>query len=183
MTLSITVKAGRRRIVVGLADGSGWEVGETGRGMLEAESISFWGTLLVFSLLFEELMGGHAPLLGSTLQSLTASMTLPFSSATSLTQSVLPVATSMCVAQPLTCPYSSMSSSMLHFKGYLISQLSQSWSQSSPSTVGSTLGNRAPSMALMKLFSCWAAGVKYALPRWRTEEKFGMLQGYKVFGY
>lgn len=44
------------------------------------------------------------PLLGSTLQSRTASITLPFSSLTSFTQSVFPVATSMCVANPFTWP-------------------------------------------------------------------------------
>jgi hypothetical protein len=44
------------------------------------------------------------PLLGFTPPRSTASMMLPFSSATSRTQSVLPVATTKCVLHALTCP-------------------------------------------------------------------------------
>jgi hypothetical protein len=78
-----------------------------------------------------------------------ACMTLPFSSATSRTQSVLPVATSTWVLQPLTKPYRSSSSSILKPLGYCTEQLSQSWSQSSPSTALSTTGNRSASAALL----------------------------------
>lgn len=72
VTFSMMVKEGRRRMVVR----SEYEWWSSGVGILEAESINF-------------------PLLGSTPQSLTASMTLPFSSDTSRTQSVFPVATSI----------------------------------------------------------------------------------------
>jgi hypothetical protein len=82
------------------------------------------------------------PLLGFTLPLSTASMMLPFSSATSRTQSVLPVATIRCVLHPLTWPYSSSVSSISNLRGYLILQLEQSCRQSSPSTAGSVVGNR-----------------------------------------
>lgn len=84
----------------------------------------------------------QTPLLGFSARS-NASITLPFSSATSRTQSDLPVATSTCVAHPLTCPYSSSFSSILKFRGYWIEQEAQSCKQSSPSTSGETLGNRS----------------------------------------
>ncbi len=43
MTLSMKVKAGRRSMVVG-RDGGGSELWSEGRGMLEAESMSFYTT-------------------------------------------------------------------------------------------------------------------------------------------
>lgn len=106
VTSSIRVKDGRRSTVVG-ADGD-WSCSWfTGIGMLEAESISL-------------------PFVGPFPYFPTASITLPFSSSMSLTQSVLPVATSMCVAHPLMWPYSLSSSSTLKFEGYLIEHDSQS---------------------------------------------------------
>ncbi len=100
-TFSMMVKDGRRSMVVGSeGDWCSW-----GRGMLEADSISFYISLCVSHHCTEVCNRNvFTPLLGWTPQSLTASMTLPFSSETSLTQSVLPVATSICVAQGLTCP-------------------------------------------------------------------------------
>lgn len=97
--------------------------------------------------LISHLRGPHrrdlrrTPLLGSTPPFSIASIKLPFSSATSRTQSVLPVATSKCVAHPLTCPYSSSSRSMSNLAGYFTVQEAQSCKQSSPSTAGSTLVN------------------------------------------
>jgi hypothetical protein len=70
-------------------------------------------------------------------------MMLPFSSATSRTQSVLPVAIIKCVLQPFTWPYSSSVSSIVNFRGYLTSQLAQSCKHSSPSTSGVVFGNNA----------------------------------------
>lgn len=61
--------------------------------------------------------GKLTPLLGSTPPLSTASITLPFSSATSLTQSVFPVATSMCVAHPPIFPYSLSFMSISNFDG------------------------------------------------------------------
>jgi len=85
----------------------------------------------------------HTPLLGFTFAFFSiASITLPSSSATSLTQSVFPVATKTCVLHSLTCPYNLSSSSTLKPFGYLIWQELQSCSQSSPSTAGSTFGNK-----------------------------------------
>lgn len=81
VTLSMNWKAGRRRTVVLWSEWSGI-------GMLEAESM-------------------RRPLLGFTLPLSTASIMLPFSSATSLTQSLFPVATIKCVLHPFICPYSS----------------------------------------------------------------------------
>jgi len=115
----------------------------------------------------------HTPFVGLTPHFSTASITLPFSSATSRAQSVFPVATIICVAQPLTNPYSFSSSSILHLAGYLTSQDSQSWSQSSPSMAGSTLGKRDPSAAVVKpLLRFWEEllGVRSALPRLMKEE-------------
>lgn len=87
--------------------------------------------------------GELTPLLGFTWPLSTASMMLPFSSATSRTQSVFPVATTKCVLQPFTWPYSSSVSSIENLLGYLIVQLAQSCRQSSPSTAGSVVGNNA----------------------------------------
>jgi hypothetical protein len=78
-----------------------------------------------------------------------ACITLPFSSAMSRTQSVLPVATRTWVLHPLTKPYSSSASSILNPLGYWIEQLLQSWSQSSPSTALSTTGNSSCRDALL----------------------------------
>lgn len=72
--------------------------------MLEADSISFYIFLVSRRRIEMCSWDVFTPLLGSIPQSLTASMTLPFSSETSLTQSVFPVATSICVAQALTWP-------------------------------------------------------------------------------
>lgn len=80
--------------------GGNWG-GESHVGGGEHEFLSL---VVSFLLLLKDVLGRRTPLVGSILQSLTASMTLPFSSATSLTQSAFPVATSMCVAHPLTCP-------------------------------------------------------------------------------
>lgn len=82
------------------------------------------------------------PLLGSMPPFSIASMTLPVSSATSRTQSDLPVATSRCVDHPLTCPYSLSSRSMSNLAGYFTVHVAQSWRQSSPSTAGSGFANR-----------------------------------------
>lgn len=96
-------------------------------------------------------LGGHTPFLGSTLLFPTASITLPFSSAMSRTQSALPVATIRCVLQPLTWPYSLSLSSTSNLRGYLIVHDSQSCRQSSPSTSGFVLGNKVvSSFALLK---------------------------------
>lgn len=70
-----------------------------------------------------------------------ACMTLPSSSSTSLTQSVLPVPTRTCVLQAATRPYSTSSSSILNPLGYRAEQLSQSCKHSSPSTFGSVFTN------------------------------------------
>jgi hypothetical protein len=83
------------------------------------------------------------PLLGCTLPRSTASMMLPFSSATSRTQSVFPVATIKCVLHPFTCPYSSSDSSISNLRGYLTLQLEQSCKQSSPSIAGLVVGKRS----------------------------------------
>ncbi len=119
VTSEMRVKAGRRRIVVGLSCASRVSVVEVsgGVGMLEALSISFC-TLYVshagcFLLRLVVLMlsigrSSLTPLLGSPsvvcFHFPTASITLPASSVTSRTQSVLPVATSICVSQPLIWP-------------------------------------------------------------------------------
>ncbi len=85
----------------------------------------------------------HTPLLGfiDAFFSI-ASITLRFSSATSRTQSVFPVATRTCVLHPFTYPYNLSSSFILNPFGYLTTHELQSWSQSSPSTAGSTFGNK-----------------------------------------
>lgn len=68
----------------------------------------------------------HTPFVGSFPYFPTASITLPFSSSIFLTQSVLPVATSMCVAHPPMWPYSLSFSSILKLEGYLIEHDPQS---------------------------------------------------------
>jgi hypothetical protein len=92
--------------------------------------------------------GRQTPFVGSLAPAM-ACITLPFSSAMSRTQSVLPVATRTWVLHPLTKPYSSSASSILNPLGYWIEQLLQSWSQSSPSTALSTVGNRSCRDALL----------------------------------
>ena len=97
VTFSMIVKVGRSRTVVGWSVGLSLVVEELGIGMLEAEIIKRYG----YAVSKCNEMGSvswHTPFLGFTPQSLTASITLPFSSSTSLTQSDFPVATIMCVA-------------------------------------------------------------------------------------
>lgn len=150
--------------------------------MFEAVSIRrYIAILFSFSHLLFGFLGSSplTPLLGVTPHLTTASITLPFSSSTSLVQSVFPVATTRCVAHPFTCPYSSSSSSILHFAGYRMVQLSQSCSQSSPSTDGSTLGNRVPLGAVVKVPSgccfasdCEAVDCRKAVLRRKRDESW-----------
>lgn len=78
VTLSIIVNAGRRRTEVESAI-----VGFSGRGMLEAESMSF--CVFVSHVVHEILLNEHTPFSCKALFFPTASIILPFSSETSLT--------------------------------------------------------------------------------------------------
>ena len=84
------------------------------------------------------------------------------------------------ITLPLTWPYSLSSSSMENFFGYSIVQLAQSWSQSSPSTAGSTVGKsavvvRAVIGATSPLTPDWwmlvddEVGVRKVRARWRAD--------------
>lgn len=176
VTLSIKVKEGSSRTVVG-AEAEWSCCGFGGMGMLDAESISFCVcSLLVYRLCLDSKNTGvrrgvrvksdkidkiskpmaPTPLVITSGPNLpTASITLPFSSTISLTQSVLPVAIRICVPHPLTWPYSSSFSSMRNVHGYLMLQLLQSLLQSSPSMDGSTGGKRADGVGdFLKLLGC-----------------------------
>lgn len=120
--------------------GVGGGEGHVGGGEHESLEVR-WGVRIFATMpgsSVGDIGGTHTPLLGLIPHPRTASITLPFSSSTSRTQSVFPVATTICVAHPFTCPYSFSSSSMLHFGGRWIVHVAQSSKQSSPSTAGST---------------------------------------------
>ena len=146
VTLSMNWKAGRRRTVVLWSEWSGM-------GIFEAESMRRWKLEMSLAKLKSKTKldiaswrrdsDHHTPLLGFTLPLSTASIMLPFSSATSRTQSLFPVATIKWVLHPLICPYNSSVSSISNFLGYLTTQLEQSCSHSSPSIAGSVVGNNA----------------------------------------
>ena len=90
----------------------------------------------------------------------------------------IPKKKSHTVDHPFTFPYNLSSSSILHFLGYCTTQVSQSRSQSTPSTLGSVVGNKDVSSGALR--NPWvprgaasgplAGPVKKDLPRWRRDE-------------